>query len=166
MLLGAVAFVDSPTDGGARACLVVWGIAWLAWIVLVRPRVSVEHGTIVLINGLRDIRIPAAAVDDVRVRSYLELTVGKKRYTSPAVGFKRSSLARGDADVARGLVATEGGRHYVESGVAYAVDYLRAAVNEAKSREGSPGPAVATFPKVPWLTLMALLLVAALTYVI
>lgn len=164
--LGMFLFADSPTVGGARACLVVWGVAWVAWVVLVRPQVRVEDDTIVLINGLRDLRIPAAAVDNVRVRSYLELTVGRKRYTSPAIGFKRSSLARGDADVARGLVSSGGGRQHVESSVAYAVDYLRTTVHGARSRGEVPGPVVATFPKVPWATLAALVLAAAATYVI
>ncbi|BBH16318.1 hypothetical protein Back2_06050 [Nocardioides baekrokdamisoli] len=164
--LGAYLFVDSPTVGGARACLVVWGVAWVAWVVLVRPHVAVDGDAIVLTNSLRDLRIPAAAVDNVRVRSYLELTVGRKRYTSPAIGFKRSSLARGDADVARGLVASPAGRQYVESGVAYAVDYLRSAVSEAKSKGEDPGPVFAIFPRAPWLSLAALVLAAVLTFLV
>lgn len=152
--------------GGARACLIVWGIAWLAWIALVRPRVDVEDGIIVLVNGLRDVRIPAAAVENVRVRSYLELTVGSKKYSSPAIGFKRSSLARGDADVARGIVASQGGRQYVESSVAYAVDYLRMTVNDAKLRGDLPGPVVRSFPKAPWLVLAVLVMASALTYMV
>ena len=161
--LGIYFVVSSPTLGGVRACLVIWLVAWCAWAVLIRPRVDVEDDVIVLIGSVRDVRIPAARVDAVRVRAYLELVVGRRRYTSAAIGFRPSSLARGHADLARGMV-TEGRRRQVESPTAYAAEYLRSVVAQAQARGGEAAPITASVAWIPLGSLLGLVLAAVAAF--
>ena len=161
--LGIFFVVSSPTLGGVRACLVVWLVTWCAWAVLIRPRVDVQDDVIVLIGSVRDVRIPAARVDAVRVRAALELVVGRRRYTSAAVGFRPSSLARGHADLARGLVS-EGGRREVESATAYAAEYLRSVVAQARERGGEAPPITSSVAWIPLGSLIVLVLAAVAAF--
>lgn len=132
---------------------------WCSWTVLIRPQVSVEGADILLRNSVVDLRIPGTLVDDVSVRSYLTLTVGRRKYTSTAVGYRPSSVARGHADLARGLVQ-EGTRTRIESPVAYTQDYLRAEV--ARIKKTTPPDGARVMRKLAVLPLSALVLVAAL----
>jgi len=161
--LGIFFVVSSPTLGGVRACLVVWLVTWCSWAVLIRPRVDVQDDVIVLVGSVRDVRIPAARVDAVRVRAYLELVVGRRRYTSAAIGYRPSSLARGHADRARGLVS-EGGRKQVENPTAYAAEYLRSVVAQARERGGEAPPITASVAWVPLGSLIGLVLAAVAAF--
>ena len=161
--LGIFFVVSSPTLGGVRACLVVWLVTWCSWAVLIRPRVDVQDDVIVLVGSVRDVRIPAARVDAVRVCAYLELVVGRRRYTSAAIGYRPSSLARGHADRARGLVS-EGGRKQVENPTAYAAEYLRSVVAQARERGGEAPPITASVAWVPLGSLIGLVLAAVAAF--
>lgn len=142
-------------------CAWILLVAWCAWVVLVRPQVSVDGDHVVLRNSLVDLRIPARLVDDVTIRAYLVLRVGKKRYTSTAVGYRPSSVARGHADLARGLV-TDDGRTRIENPVAYTEEYLRTEVARAKrapgaGEDGRVVRSVASLPIVTFLSIVAVI---------
>lgn len=165
MLFAVVLFASGPSWGGLRVACSVLLAGWCAWVVLIRPKVSVVGPNVVLKNSLIDLSIPSQLIDDVTVRAYLMLTVGNKRYTSTAVGYRPSSVARGHADLARGLVS-EAGRTRVENPVAYAEEYLRTEVARAKSMPPSQSArvtrSVAIAPLATLIVLVAVLLGATL----
>lgn len=129
--------------------------------MLIRPQVSVEGNNILLRNSLIDVLIPGKLVDELSVRSYLVLTVGKTRYTSMAVGYRPSSVARGHADLARGLV-TDGGKTRVENPVAYTQDYLRSEVARIKALPGDDTGRVVRKPAWHEIALLAAILISLL----
>lgn len=60
--------------------------AVLIWSTMLKPRVFVAAGDLVLRNMLETIRIPLAAIEDLAVRQVLVVRVGEKRFVSPGVG--------------------------------------------------------------------------------
>ncbi|MGZ4452356.1 MAG: hypothetical protein ACXVD1_05330, partial [Nocardioides sp.] len=74
-----------------------------------------------------------------------------------------SSLARGHADLARGLVS-EGGRREVESATAYAAEYLRSVVAQARERGGEAPPITSSVAWIPLGSLIVLVLAAVAAF--
>jgi hypothetical protein len=68
---------------------VMFGAAFagiLSYAALLRPRVRVENGTLVIRNMLDTNVLPLAAIDEVAVRQVMAVRVDEKRYVSPAIG--------------------------------------------------------------------------------
>lgn len=73
----------------------------VAWAAMLRPGVWVAGEELVLRNMLETVRIPLAAIERVAVRQVLAVSVGERRYVSPAVGRSRRQAMkanRRDAD--------------------------------------------------------------------
>lgn len=66
------------------AAAVVFGI--LVWAAMLRPRVWVTEEDLVMRNMLHTVSLPLAAIERVVVRQVLAVSVGEKRFVSPAVG--------------------------------------------------------------------------------
>ncbi|MGN6251960.1 MAG: hypothetical protein ACTHNS_09140 [Marmoricola sp.] len=62
----------------------------LVWAVLLRPRVVLRRGALLLRNGFLDTAVPYGLIDRVTVRSATHVFVGERRYVGNAVG--RSTL--------------------------------------------------------------------------
>jgi len=117
----------------------------LIWASMLRPRVWVEPGTLVLRNMLDVTRIPLAAVEEVAVRQVMAVRVGEKRYVSPGVGRSLRQAMKGSAAqrVRSQLPGLQGlaaeGAAAVEPGMVYG-DYvelrLRDLATEDRTRRG------------------------------
>lgn len=75
------------------ALLVLLGV--LVWAAVLRPRVWVGQGDLVLRTMLETVRLPLAAVETIAVRQVLVVTAGGRRYVCPALGRSRRALVRG-----------------------------------------------------------------------
>lgn len=64
----------------------------LAWVALLRPRVSIVGDELKLRAMVSTTWLPLGALDDVVVRQFLIVSVAGKRYTSPAVGRTRRAI--------------------------------------------------------------------------
>ncbi len=86
---------------GQGVALAPWGYALvvllgvLVWAAVLRPRVWVGQGDLVLRTMLETVRLPLAAVESLAVRQVLVVTAGGRRYVCPALGRSRRALARG-----------------------------------------------------------------------
>ena len=63
---------------GLRVAIAAAGVAVLVWAVLLRPRVVASEETLLLRHALSDVHLPLAAVEDVVVRSTLNVWVGER----------------------------------------------------------------------------------------
>lgn len=70
------------------ALLVVVGYAFM-----LRPRIKVTDGVLLLVNPLEDITMPLSIVDKVLVRSTTKVYVDQRKYTAVAVGRKVRHMA-------------------------------------------------------------------------
>ena len=86
---------------GQGVDLAPWGYALvvllgvLVWAAVLRPRVWVGQGDLVLRTMLETVRVPLAAVETIAVRQVLVVTAGGRRYVCPALGRSRRALVRG-----------------------------------------------------------------------
>jgi hypothetical protein len=116
--------------------------AVLIWTSIVRPRVLVEMGQLVLRNMFSTVRIPLATVEEIAVQQVLAVRAADKRYVCAGVGrslrqvMKGTSFARArqQAGALTGEVAAD-----IESGMDYG-DYvetrLRHLVRMDRDRRG------------------------------
>lgn len=106
----AVWWLIAGLSGGGRASVSGTGIAWLVavgavmYAVLWRPAVVVDTEGVQLLNVVRDVRIPWAALEGVETRYALTLFTAERRWTSWAAG----APGRGSA-FARGVRSRSGG---------------------------------------------------------
>ncbi|MEO5852022.1 MAG: hypothetical protein ABIQ15_05875 [Nocardioides sp.] len=118
--------------GGALAAV-------LGWAASLRPGVSVVEDDLQLRNMLETVTIPLVAVEELAVRQVLAVRAGRKRYTSPALGRGRRSLAT------RGTAAdtpTDGQRHVSVTYPEYVEQQIRKRVADACAAAGvRPGSA-------------------------
>lgn len=111
LLLGALVLVVWVFDRDAVApWFVALAVFWIvaSWAAFLRPRLSVEHGRLVLRGMLDTVRIPLRLVDSVAVRQVTAVGVGGKRYVSPAVGRSRRDLSRQDSAPGRSQGSSQG----------------------------------------------------------
>ncbi|GAA1849733.1 PH domain-containing protein [Microbacterium koreense] len=104
------------TDG--PLAVVLWSsplvlIAWIAWLLYVRPSVTVSDGFVEIDNPFRTHRIPWGDIDDIDTRFALTVTTtGGRRiraWAAPAPGIRRALATRreevaespGDGDTRR-----------------------------------------------------------------
>jgi hypothetical protein len=87
-------------DSDVRHPLWLWPACGLAavllWCAMLRPRVWVEPGRLVLRNMLDTVRVPLAAVGQVSVRQFLAVAVGERRYVGTGVSRSRRQGFRDD----------------------------------------------------------------------
>lgn len=92
LVLGLAVFdrrnVD-PWVGGVAAAVAVLG-----WAYLLRPRVRVSEGALLIRNPFSTVRIPLAAIEEVAVRQVLVVGLDGRRITSPGLGRTRASLVK------------------------------------------------------------------------
>lgn len=120
-------------------------VAVLIWSTMLRPRVWVEPGTLVLRNMLDTTRIPLAAVEEVAVRQVMAVRVGETRHVSAGVGRSLRQAMKGSAAhrVRAQLPGLQGlaaeGAAAVEPGMVYG-DYvelrLRDLATQDRTRRG------------------------------
>ncbi len=70
--------------------------AVLLWSAMLRPRVWVGEGQLVLRTMYETVRLPLGAVESVTLRQVLVVTAGGRRFTCPALGRPRRALLRHD----------------------------------------------------------------------
>ncbi|MBF4161799.1 hypothetical protein [Nocardioides acrostichi] len=78
----------------AAGCLLA---AALVWTTLLRPRLWVEHGVLVLRNPFSTVRIPLAAIRSVVVRQVFAAHVGGDRYVNASIGRSRQKAVMGSS---------------------------------------------------------------------
>lgn len=158
------------TDG--IAALALWGwpillVAWLAWILYVRPHVQISEGFIEIANVFRTHRVPWGDVDDVDSRYALTVRTRDGRsiraWAAPAPGARQALATKreevshtpGDSDTRRPSDA-EG----TASGDAAAL--VRRTLDQYRRSGGdtTPGGAVTTL-NVGVIAVTAVLLAAA-----
>ncbi len=97
---------------GQGVSLAPWGyalvvlLAVLVWAAVLRPRVWVGQGDLVLRTMLETVRVPLAAVESVAVRQVLVVTAGGRRYVCPALGRSRRALTQRSGATRGGGVAS------------------------------------------------------------
>lgn len=110
--------------GGLLACA-------LGWAAVLRPRVWLEDGELVLRGMLSTVRLPLAGVQSIVVQQVLVATVDDKRYANPGVGrsrFRAMRRPRTTRDLA--MTATPGEGWTPDAGADYA-DYVEERIREA-----------------------------------
>ena len=119
-------------------------VAVLAWMVALRPRVSLVGEKLELRGAVDTVEIPLAAIEELAVRQLLALRAGDKRYTSTAVGRTRRQLVKAknepdkvaDPDTdPHARVAAPSYAQFVEERIRQRMDDARAA---SGIRRGSP----------------------------
>lgn len=87
LFAAAVVIVLDLLDGWHLAVLAgALLFALLSYVAIIRPRVGVQDGDLVLHHMYSTQRIPVAAVETVSVGRTLEVTAGGRHYISAAVG--------------------------------------------------------------------------------
>lgn len=94
VLVVVLAAVSEQNLTGVRVALGAALAGVLVWAVLLRPRVLADADTLVLRGAVRDTHVPLADVDEVTVRSTLNVWLGEQRFTSAAVGRSTRSMVR------------------------------------------------------------------------
>jgi hypothetical protein len=101
----ATVLVTERSLVGLRVGLLALLVAWVTWVVLLRPRVVATRETLLLRNALADWHLPLAAVEQARVGTTLHVWVGERRFVSPAIGRStRSMVTRRGRNVVGGAV--------------------------------------------------------------
>jgi hypothetical protein len=70
-------------------------VSWIAYIMQWRPCLRVDGSGFEVVNGLRDHRIPIAAVEDVEIRQSVVIRAGGKKYVSWGAPTTPSAVASG-----------------------------------------------------------------------
>jgi hypothetical protein len=65
----------------------------VAYSFMLRPRIKVSDGILLLVNPLEDVSMPLSLVDKVLVRSTTKVYVGERKYTGVAVGRRVRHMA-------------------------------------------------------------------------
>lgn len=165
------------------ARLAPWGYALAAllglmlWLVLLRPRVWIEPGTLVLRAMVSTTRLPLESVEAVTVRQVLVVSADGRRYTSAAAGRSRRAMVRADRGQpvhsvrrSRGAgtpqrVGAVDPADYVESRLVELTRRARvdAAAREGRGEVGRPGGGVVrrewATPQISALVTLSLLVV-------
>ncbi len=91
--MGWLTMVVAAVALGTAVAYGVWVVAFgaalagvLAWASMLRPRLLIEGGELVMRNMLETVRIPLAAIEQLNVRQVLAVRTADKRYISTAVG--------------------------------------------------------------------------------
>ncbi len=84
-------------------------LATLVWAAVLRPRVWVGQGDLVLRTMLETVRVPLAAVESLAVRQVLVVAAGGRRYACPALGQTRRTLVRAQRPGSAGGAGGGGG---------------------------------------------------------
>jgi hypothetical protein len=79
-----VVCVVESADAAAVAGIVLFAV--LAYVSLLRPRVGTSPNDLVYRRMFSDLTVPLAAISGMRVGRVFEVTVGKRRLVSPAIG--------------------------------------------------------------------------------
>jgi len=158
------------TDGVAGLLAWSWPVVafgWLAWLLYIRPSVTLTDGFVEIRNPLRTHRVPWGDIIDVESRYALSITTTDRRviraWAAPAPG-ARQALGTRRADVARapgqGDTRRPSDAEGTDSGDATAL-VVRALEQHRRSGAPSlPGGTVTTWSVIP-LGVTALLLLAA-----
>lgn len=158
------------TDGVAGLLAWSWPVVafgWLAWLLYIRPSVTLTDGFVEIRNPLRTHRVPWGDIIDVESRYALSITTTDRRviraWAAPAPG-ARQALGTRRADVARapgqGDTRRPSDAEGTDSGDATAL-VVRALEQHRRSGAPSlPGGTVTTWSAIP-LGVTALLLLAA-----
>jgi len=158
------------TDGVAGLLAWSWPVVafgWLAWLLYIRPSVTLTDGFVEVRNPLRNHRVPWGDIIDVESRYALSITTTDRRviraWAAPAPG-ARQALGTRRADVARapgqGDTRRPSDAEGTDSGDATAL-VVRALEQHRRSGAPSlPGGTVTTWSAIP-LGVTALLLLAA-----
>jgi hypothetical protein len=78
-----------PEVGSAAVFLGV-----VAWVVTLRPRISLVHDRLELRGPVDTVSIPLAGIEELAVRQVLAVRAGDKRYVSTALGRTRRQLMK------------------------------------------------------------------------
>jgi hypothetical protein len=142
-LLGGLAVVAAlvsdayPTAVGAAGLLAVV----LAWPAMLRPRVRLDDGFLVLRGMFSTVHLPLAALQSVVVQQVLVATVDDKRYANPGVGrsrFRAMRKPRSTRDLTMTAVPGEGWTP--DEGADYA-DFVEDRIREAAKAARRAGDA-------------------------
>jgi hypothetical protein len=96
-VVAGVSVVDPAVGLPAWAYSSMVLVAVLVWAALLRPRVWVGGGDLVLRTMFETVHLPLAAVETLAVRQLLVVGVGGRRYTCAALGRSRRTLVRSGA---------------------------------------------------------------------
>jgi hypothetical protein len=93
----AVFCVLGGADLAAYGVILVFAV--LVYLALLRPRVGTSRDDVVYRGMFSDLRIPLAAIDEMRVTRFFVVVVDGRRFISPAVGRTlRRTMQRQDYD--------------------------------------------------------------------
>ena len=95
-VVAVAALVTDQSMTGLRVALVAACVGVLAWMVLLRPRVTAYADTLVLRNMASDTSLPLARVENVIVRHTLNVWVDDRRYTCAGIGRSTRTMLRSD----------------------------------------------------------------------
>lgn len=127
--------------------------ALLIWVVMLRPAVRVTTHDLVFRNMLVTLRIPLAAIDRIVITQVLAVSVGGKRYVSPAIGYTLRQTVR-----SRRPGAPQPDRMVISTAQVFVEERLRHYVDEARLRREPVGRVRRT---PAWLELAGLAFFAA-----
>lgn len=82
--IGAVICVVEGADAASVAGIVLFAV--LAHVSLLRPRIGTSPDDLIYRRMFSDLIVPLAAISEMRVGRVFEVTVGRRRLVSPAIG--------------------------------------------------------------------------------
>lgn len=174
LVLCATILVSIVVSDGV-AGLLLWGwpvvaFGWLAWLLYIRPSVTVTDGFVEVVNPLRTHRVPWGDVFDVESRYALTLTTHNRRviraWAAPAPG-ARQALGTRRADVTRapgeGDTRRPSDAEGTLSGDATTLVHRALDRYRRSGAEALPGGTASRWAIVPSLVTAALLIAAAVS---
>ncbi|WP_147455900.1 hypothetical protein [Nocardioides mangrovicus] len=94
ILLVVVIAVDGWGLDGLRVQLALVAFGVLTWALMLRPKILVRGGRLVLRNPFHELSLPLHLVDDVEVRAVTKVHSGARTYVGIAVGRKTRQMVR------------------------------------------------------------------------
>lgn len=145
-----LSIVDQHVPGVVAGVLV----AFVSWLVLLRPRVGLSQYDLVLRGVVSTVVIPLASIENVAIRQVLAVWAGGRRYVSAAVGhtFREINRQRRGAGTVEEIPTRE---------IKYADHVSEMIVQRSRTarRDGAPmGPVRRTWS---WLEIAGLVVLVA-----
>jgi hypothetical protein len=164
LVAGAVVVVVGIVDRSAAGIVAGLLIGLLSWVVLLRPRVGIGGGDLLLRGMVSTTAVPLATVETVTMRQVLAVRAGEHRYVSAAVGHSLRDLNRQRRLAARSEVPEPTIQTRRPSYADHVSDLITERAREARRDGAAGGPARRqwAWPELAAVAVLVVALVVAL----
>jgi hypothetical protein len=112
-------------------------VGLVVWVVLVRPTVAIAGDRLELRGMLSQVRLPLAAVEDVKIAQYVAVRSAGRTWTCPGVGRSKRQISRMGSPGAEALGARPQSRVKDSGTVAnFVTERIEQLAEDARARSG------------------------------